>query len=205
MFNSQINKLISISNQHPKQGSEEWLTLRENFVTGTKVAKARSIRKFGKRLALTLPGHRFNGNFYTEHGKYYESIAKQMYETTFGDFVVDLNFIHHPRHPNKGCSPDGFSVVHNCLIEIKCPYNADLISGKIKTEHYNQIQYSLSILAAWGIKTYCKYVVFDHKTLNVTVLDVEYNPDFWPEMDLDVNEYMKCQKANSSFLQRLLN
>lgn len=199
-FNRDITLIKNISNKYPLQGSDAWLKMRPLYVTGTKVTAAKKRRN----VPMVLPGDSFIGNKYTEHGRYYEDICKQIYEQQYNDHVVELNFLPHPTCDIMACSPDGFSYRYNCLIEIKCPYSSDLITN-LKPEHNDQIQHSLYILSKYGIETYCKYIVFDYKTLSIHVLDVKRDKNFWPTKYKDCRDYIEKVKENHRKIKELLS
>ena len=161
-----INKLLCISNKFPLQGTMEWINLRKNYITGTKITALKKHNNFNFSI---FPSKEFTGNKYTRHGNYFEDIAIKKYEIkSFGN-VIDLNFITHETIKNLGFSPDGYDVNNNCLIEIKCPYNANLCGDIIKEEHFDQIQLGLRVLKSHGINTSCMYIVYDTKKDHIDI------------------------------------
>ena len=196
--NWKFNKLLLISNNFPKQGTAAWLNIRKFFMSGTKVTKLKKRRYFFETLSSKI----FTGNKYTEHGKYYENIARQKYELETKGNVLELNFIVHGTHKQIGFSPDGYDVHNDCLIEIKCPYSADL-NKKVKEEHYDQMQLGLLVLMTQGIDTYCNYVVYEAGKDKLTIKRINRDPDWYPELEEHVDQYFKEKKTHDLIFNKL--
>ena len=201
-MNFNINKLIYISNKFPLQGTQEWLNIKKKYMSGTLITTIKNKRQFNFNI---FPSKLFTGNKYTEHGQYFEKVAMKKYEIeTYGN-IQSLNFIDHAYIKNLGFSPDGYDIHNDCLIEIKCPYSADLFKDKIKTEHYNQIQLGLLVLKSQGINTYCNYVVYDSKIDKMKITRVDIDNAWYDEDQLiyDVKNYFEVKKIHELKVEKL--
>ena len=195
-YSINTNLLVYLSSTFPNQGSDEWKELKKGFVSGTKVTSAININSNRKKKnTLTLPSKVFTGNKYTQHGNYFEPIARQIYEREREAFVIELNFIRHKTNPIIGFSPDGWDHVNQCLIEFKCPYSSDLVS-KLKIDHWRQMQLGLHVLKSHGIDTYCNYVVYDYKTGKIHVRRVNRDDSFWSTMNEDSIKFLEHVKTH---------
>lgn len=188
-----FNKLIYISNKFPLQGTDEWINMKKNYMSGTLITTLKNKRKYNFNI---FPSKLFTGNKATAHGNYYEKIALRKYEIMKYGYVQSLNFIPHAYIANLGFSPDGYDIHNDCLIEIKCPYTADLFKNNIKKDHYDQMQLGLQVLRSQGINTYCNYVVYDSKTDVMKIRKVEIDTMWYDEDEMtnDIKCYFEAKK-----------
>lgn len=99
-----------------KQGTEEWLKLREGKYTGS---SAHKLLRYGRREADYTKTTSFTGNFFTDRGHLLEDEAIELYESIMGVSVERCGFITNDLYPDCGYSPDGL-VGSGILIEVKC-------------------------------------------------------------------------------------
>ena len=99
------------------QGSEEWLQLRNQYITGTDailLLKGKSIEQILSAKQNTKP---WAGNYWTQRGHEMEKEAKIIYSEVFSP-VKDAGFIINDKFPYCGVSPDGL-VGEDGLVEVK--------------------------------------------------------------------------------------
>lgn len=128
-----------------KQGSEEWLSLRKNKITGTgayTLLKDDSL----ERALKSNDDNSFKGNYYTKRGHVLEDESVEIYESIHNVKVENVGFVTNDKYPIAGYSPDGL-VGNDGILECKSFIeehhlaNAESIDAKIVA----QIQFGLLI------------------------------------------------------------
>lgn len=147
-----------VMHNDPKQGSDDWLKLREGKVTGS---IADNLLLNGLDEALKQNYARFKGNYYTQRGHILEEEAIEIYEHIHGVEVARPSFATNNNYPNSLCSPDG--IDREYLLEVKCfgevRHNSIRIAADIPFKIMAQLQFNMMIT---GLKS--------------TIL-IMYNPD----------------------------
>jgi len=135
------------------QGSDAWLGLRKQFITGSRVGDILDLNLYPgnnrRRVFLDYTDtdpEPFVGNIYTEHGKLYENCAIASFErvmaTEGGSACVTLpfDFLISSHVPHYAYSPDGVLGTGD-LVEAKCPSVRKIIPGYV-LPHYGTGQVS---------------------------------------------------------------
>ncbi len=190
-----------------KQGSKQWHKAREGRITASNAGAVLSLKDTDKSLSLTksiLNPSSFI-SVYTEHGKFFEGIARDTYlvqqaskhkslEVSACGIFVDSSA------PFLGASPDGLvdCVCHEQrLLEIKCPYKFrytkpmdipkedpkyhlylenDELQIKTTSPWYNQIIFQMGVLDVH----LCHLVIY---TLvekdNCKIIPIKFDNDRW--------------------------
>ena len=137
--------IIVISVKDIPQGSQEWLTLRANFISGTDaydLLKGKSIPE----LLARKRNNSFAGNYYTERGHIYENEAKEIYSELVAP-LKNVGFIINDKYKYTGVSPDGVAEDH--LVEVKSFLEARHLrtyKDEVLDPYINaQIQYQLFV------------------------------------------------------------
>lgn len=117
------------------QGTEEWYQARCGKVTASRVQeilpgksgkylKSREDYMLDKYIELRTnkPVERFEGNHYTEAGKYLEPAAIAAYEGLADAFVVPCGSIPHPTIERFSASPDGL-IDEDGQAQVKCRFS----------------------------------------------------------------------------------
>ena len=107
--------MITYKNQL-EQNSQEWLELRNNFVTGTDAYDLLNGKSISEILDKKRNDH-FQGNRFTERGHRLEPEAKEIYSALF-EPVQNVGFVVNDKFPFCGVSPDGL-VGEKGLVEVK--------------------------------------------------------------------------------------
>jgi len=97
-----------------KQGTEEWLKIREPLYTGSNADK---LLRFGKIPYSKSTDTGFKGNFYTRRGHLLEDEAIELYELIREVKVDRPGFVTNTLYPGCGYSPDG--MITDRTIEVK--------------------------------------------------------------------------------------
>lgn len=99
------------------QGSEEWLKLRENKISGSTAYKL-----LGKGVpslnSFNSSDSNFGGNFATKRGHLLEDEAIELYEAINGVKVLKTGLVTNDKYPRAIYSPDGY--LEDRIIEVKC-------------------------------------------------------------------------------------
>ena len=150
------------STNEVKQGSEKWLALRSNYISGT---DAYDLLR-GKTVTEILSNkvnNSFKGNFWTIRGHVLEDEAKEIYSEVFQP-TLDVGFVINDKYPYCGVSPDSL-VSDDGLVEVKA-FNAKRhldVFRRIDPHIVAQTQYQLFVTE----RAWCDLVL--------------YNPDLDPE------------------------
>ncbi len=142
-----------------EQGSEAWLQARLGKVTASRISDVVAKTKSGwgasrANYAAELIAERLCGspnprfvNDAMRWGTEYEQEAADAYAWRVDANVDKCGFVHHPRIPMSGASPDRL-VDSQGLIEIKCPLTAThldyLESEKIPEKYILQMQWQMA-------------------------------------------------------------
>lgn len=99
-----------------EQGSDEWLKIRENKISGSTAYKLLgkgipSLNSFNQESTFT-------GNFATKRGHLLEPEAIELYEAIYGVKVQLTGLVTNDKYPNAVYSPDGY--LDDRTIEVKC-------------------------------------------------------------------------------------
>lgn len=167
--------LIIIPEESIQQGSEEWLELRSQYISGTDaydLLKGKSIQTILKEKQHSS----FNGNYYTERGHIYEDEAKEIYSELVAP-LKNVGFIINNKYKYVGVSPDGVAEDH--LVEVKSflkSRHLKTYEDEILDPHINaQIQYQLFVTEM----PYCNLLLYnpDLEDLSKSFLIREVLPD----------------------------
>lgn len=169
----QVEKLITINESQPKQGTKQWIIQRYNSLTASTIGAClpRSekicetyVETFGLQEKFiydenkfcdsysnrqevidkkTGKGKPFVGNAATTFGSRYEPAAQNIYCQVNQTDLIEFGVIPHQQFNWLGASPDGCTS-DGKLVEIKCPMNRR-ISDKIPLGYYMQIQLQLEV------------------------------------------------------------
>lgn len=100
-----------------EQGSEEWLAIRKNKISGSTAYKL-----LGKGIpslnSFNTEDNSFTGNFATKRGHALEPEAIELYEAINEVKVLTTGFVTNDKYPNAIYSPDGY--LEDRTIEVKC-------------------------------------------------------------------------------------
>lgn len=140
-------RILQLDTIHQK--TPEWYEIRNDLLTASDVPSALGQNPYKSRKQLLkekcgLTKKVFKGNFATNHGQKYESVALSLYEKRYDDKCYETGLYIHPVYKWLGCSPDGISTSGR-LIEIKCPIKRT-ISDAVPEHYYGQIQIQLECL-----------------------------------------------------------
>jgi len=154
-----------------EQGSAEWMALRIGVPSSSRfseIVKANgkqsdSRKKYmyqlaGERIAQRKEASYTNKNM--QNGIDTEEEARNYYELHTNDDVETVGFCYKDEEKLFGCSPDGL-VGDDGGVEIKCVIMSTqvsyLLSGKLPTTYFQQVQGSLYITGRkwWDFLSYC--------------------------------------------------
>lgn len=126
-------------------------------------------------------------------GRREEANAFLAYQRIFQNPVSKLGFLVHPSCPWFGCSPDGYCIECNIVIEIKIlineknedfkdalrktaylKYNNETFQLKEKHKYYAQVQVNMLLLKS---KT-CHLVIYNYKTDEIEIVIVKFDEEF---------------------------
>lgn len=117
-----------------------------------------------------------------------EEAARQAFEKMTG-MIMFPKVVLHPTHDWMMASLDGIDLDGNCIVEIKCPGQADqeiAKQGKIPEKYFPQLQHQLAVT---GLK---KAFYFSFDGTNGVILEQERDESFITKMiDLE-KEFWKC-------------
>jgi putative phage-type endonuclease len=157
-----------------EQRTPEWHAIRLGKVTSTGIAKLTATVKSGGwgasrgNYMAQLICERLTGvpaenyvNAAMQWGIDHEDEARSAYEFLTDNQVEKVGFIHHPKIPQSGASPDGTIPKSNGMVEIKCPLTAThidaLLGSSVAGEYNAQMQWQMACAgAAW-----CDFVSYD--------------------------------------------
>lgn len=149
-----------------KQGSPEWLKLRENLWTGSRAIRLLQGKSF-------VPEKPFAGNKHTKRGQLLELIAVREYERKYSQKIKRPGFITNTTYPNAGYSPDG--IDRQILLEIKA-FNGirhdKMVAGEIPLEVRVQIYFGMIIT---GFRQARLIAINPEREEQLTVVDVTYD------------------------------
>ena len=140
-------KLVEFNNikkkQNFKQKSDEWLRMRQNYLTASSIATVLGFSGKGAKQSLLYEksarkSSKFTGSFATGWGEKYEPVARDLFSFKNQIQVDEYDLLPSTKYPFLAVSPDGITEKGD-LLEIKCPYSR-VIDGKIKTDYYHQMQ-----------------------------------------------------------------
>lgn len=168
-----------------EQRSREWFDIRKLKFTASNATAIRANGKGLETLAKELVREYYSSRTYEEYtadvtnkhlnrGCKYEDMARSIYQIETGNKVDVVAFVEKSKH--VGCSPDGL-VGLDGLLEIKNPddkvYFDYIMTGKIDSGHYNQIQMQLFVTE----RQWCDYFVFNPNFTPNFVLKRIYRDD----------------------------
>ncbi len=139
-------------------------TKRIGKITASRIGSVLGLNKHKKRSEVMRDIVRaylgaeseFNGNEATEHGNNHEEQAILCYELVNDIRVVsNPDFVQHPDYEFLGCTPDGL-IGDDGLLEVKCPYYADLYTLADKPEYLAQVYLQLACTR----RKYCDFFVW---------------------------------------------
>lgn len=178
------------------QGSEEWLSLRKDKVTGTDAASILDMSPFKnvnklweEKLGIRSPD---KPNQAMQHGTINEPIARDLLIKEKGihfDPIVAL----HDSETWAMASLDGYNVENNVICEIKCPFKLEghelALQGEIKEYYIPQIQHGLWVTGA----KLCYFVSYmpDHEK-SLVIIEILPDLEFIEKMIPKLHEFYVC-------------
>lgn len=128
---------------------------------------------------LGIKERTFTGNFHTARGQRLEPSVRDRYVKEHGTPVHEIGFVVPRWCPYIGVSPDG--IMEEGCIEIKCPvkiWKEFLEDGKIKDEHYAQIQMTMVICE----RDWCDYLVYSESENQYIETRVKKDQEYWDDI-----------------------
>ena len=147
------------------------------------------------------------------HGSSSEPMARDWYQSTITDPIVERGLIVPKSDPLLGASVDGDISGSDMIIEIKCPlsmyYPLEQYMEQLKTgwvprpdyfkhmwpTHYIQCQHSMYVLG----KKYCVYIVYCTTESKVFTQKIPFDPEFWDQ------HYRKIKENYDKYVKPHLN
>jgi putative phage-type endonuclease len=159
-MNEKVKNLIE--RVYHEQRSQEWLDLRYNMLTASDVASVIGVNSFEspedvmyKKCGFRRP---MRDTTAVDHGTFYETEARDIYASRFGEVVYEIGLVPHPIHRWLGGSPDGITESGK-LIEIKCPLSRK-ITETVPVYYVPQVQLLMEILDL----DECDFIQYDPRT-----------------------------------------
>lgn len=150
-------KIDYLSNvPQPAQRTQEWYTLRHNYLTASNIWKTfstecnRNQLIYSKCSPLDISKYsRINLDSPLHWGQKYEDVSLRWYEQTYHTKVSDFGCIPHPDIPYVAASPDGINTDptsdrYGRMVEVKNIVNRD-ITGIPKEEYWIQMQVQMDV------------------------------------------------------------
>lgn len=137
-----------IAKAYVKQGTQEWLDLREGKLTASDMATAIGENPYEKPRDLILKKcglKPFTGNSATAWGTKWEDVARDIYCERHDEVAHEIGLEPHPTIDWLAGSPDGVTESGK-LIEIKCPMSRAIVPGEVPGHYVAQIQLLMEIL-----------------------------------------------------------
>jgi putative phage-type endonuclease len=196
-------KLVNV-----KQGSSEWLKVREGRITASNMGavidrlkrnsgdkKAGDYSAEHDRYVLQLVAERLTGraeeNYVSpamDWGTEWEGDARSAYEVAFDILVDQVGFAIHPTMDFSGASPDALVGPTGCL-EIKCPktvtHLAWKLAGVAPEEHIPQMMWEMECCE----RLWCDFVSYDPRlppNMQVFCVRLDYNRELAKSYRSDV-------------------
>ena len=201
-----------------KQGTNEWLEQRKNFLTASDVGAVLGNCIFKDRKTVfgqktgTIPPE-----FQTvamEHGTNTEPEARKEYERITGKKVIQFGLITGSESFQfLAASVDGITT-DGIVVEIKCPYSREIKQGQIPKYYHDQIQTQLEVV---GLDT-GHYFEYNSTTGETNLVLVKRDPnwmnrqtrrslwDFWKNVEFyrkTINERQKTYQPHPISLEKL--
>lgn len=145
------------------QGSEEWLTYRQNHLGATDASIIMNPSRYNTRVGLwqqkTLgweKSHSAEEMERMEQGTMMEPLARGAFQEEVGIEVFPA-VVEHDIYPFLSASLDGISADHSVTVEIKCGKKAFMLAqlGEISPYYYTQCQHQMMITALDWTYFYC--------------------------------------------------
>lgn len=150
--------------------------------------KYRNLNKlFRKKLGMDP----FKGNRACDHGVYYEPEALRVYEQVTGNELVkdEIGFCRGPPIDHQqedyimpefvGATPDGVCKYRPILIETKCPYWKQVISGGVPDIYWSQLMVQMAVT---GIHI-CHFVRYLPPSFagigEINIIEVKFDREWW--------------------------
>jgi putative phage-type endonuclease len=178
------------------QGSPEWFALKAGNVGASNIDKI--ITSTGQRskqrddFMYQLAGERICGrceetyqNQAMLNGIEREATARTLFELAYGVEVQQAGIVFKDEKHDCHCSPDGL-IGENAGIEIKNPmiktHVKYLLSGKLPTEYFGQIQMSLYVTEreTW-------YFMSCFEGIKPLILEVKRDEEFIKKLEIELN------------------
>lgn len=186
------------------QGSEAWLALRKNLLTGSNVGSALGHSRFSSPLEVALDVSGVKPKAFSEEnlrvmsqGTAREPLAREKYMRMKDVHVEEVGLAIPKWEPRLGSSLDGDVIGTEGVIEIKSPdkgiykplldYEKMVAKGwnpppgyhqHIWDSHYDQMQIGMKVTG----KSWCDYVVYSGREERIFVDRVPLNQDYWDEV-----------------------
>jgi len=183
------------------QGSEAWLALRKNLLTGSNVGSALGHSRFSGPLEVALDVAGVEAKVFSQEsqrvmaqGTQREPLAREKYMRMKDVHVEEVGLAIPKWEPRLGSSLDGDVIGTEGVIEIKSPdkgiyrplleYERMVAKGwspppgyhqHIWDSHYDQMQVGMKVAG----KTWCDYVVYSAQEERIFVDRVPLNDKYW--------------------------
>jgi len=201
-----------------KQGTNEWLEQRKNFLTASDVGAVLGNCIFKDRKTVfgqktgTIPPE-----FQTvamKHGTNTEPEARKIYESITGKKVIQFGLLTGSAgFQFLAASVDGITT-DGIVVEIKCPYSREIKQGQIPKYYHDQIQTQLEVV---GLDT-GHYFEYNSTTGETNLVLVKRDPnwmnrqtrrslwDFWKDVEFyrkTINERQNTYQPHPISLEEL--
>jgi putative phage-type endonuclease len=197
--------MIKISNT--PQGTEEWLSERRGFMTGSNASaignNGTGLETYCKQVVMELYCNSLD--FYTnkdmERGNELEPEARTMYQLTTGNVVKEVGFITNDKYERAGVSLDGYGEKN---IEIKCMNNKNhfqfILERKIKPSWIWQMQMGMLV----SEKQACDFIAYNPNfDDSIIVVEVPANEAMFEKLRIGLQEGNKIiQRIIKQYEQR---
>ncbi|HWR94121.1 MAG TPA: YqaJ viral recombinase family protein [Flavobacterium sp.] len=194
-----------------KQNSDEWLTLKVGKFSASTATELLMDKKtvgytnlINRIVEERITGKAtesktFTGNVNTERGHEYEPLAREHYEFSSFNDVIQVGVVELDEWCL--CSPDGL-INDNGLIQIKCPnFNTQkeyLKNPKVPTNYYKQMQFELFVTG----REYNVFYSF-HNYLPAVEIKVQRDEQLIYEISERLNQAKTEVLAEIEFLKSL--
>lgn len=139
-----------------EQGSEEWLDLRSNYVTGTDAAMLLKGYSVESLLERKQEAKNFS-NYWTTRGHILEEDAKELYSEIYGTEIREVGFVINDKYEHCGVSPDGL-IGDDGVVEVKC-FKAERhvkVFENLTPAIIAQTQYEMFVTE----RDYCQFIMY---------------------------------------------
>ncbi len=199
-----MNNIIrNLQKRSIKQHTKEWFERRKLMVTASDCGSILDYDSYRDNVLYNKLNDKGNiSNVYTEHGTYYEPIAREIFENKTKLKVFPCGLIIHKNFPYIGASPDGITS-NSRLLEIKCPVTRN-ISGYISLKYYAQVQLQLEVAELEYCYFYeCDFKEYETKSECNSIEYSGYNRKKKKYWNLEFDNLMVIQRNENWFLNNI--